>query len=127
MGKTAILFGGLLILLGVGLFVGLLAVDGQAPSATVLIPTFFGVPILLLGLLALKDAYRKHAMHGVAVLALLGFLAPASRLVGQLARGAEVAALPMVSLALMALLSVALLGLCVKSFIDARRRQAAEG
>lgn len=126
MGKTAILFGGLMILLGIGLYVGLLVVDGQSPSATVLIPTFFGTPILLLGLLALKDTYRKHAMHVVAVLALLGFLAPASRLVMQLARGAEVAALPLISLIFMALLSGGLLVLCVKSFIDSRRRRAAE-
>lgn len=126
MGKTAILFGGLMILLGIGLYVGLLVVDGQPPSATVLIPAFFGTPILLLGLLALKDAYRKHAMHVVAVLALLGFLAPASRLVMQLARGAEVAVLPMISLIFMALLSGGLLILCVKSFIDSRRRQAVE-
>ncbi len=126
MGKTAILLGGLMILLGIGLYVGLLVVDGQPPSATVLIPAFFGTPILLLGLLALKDTYRKHAMHVVAILALLGFLAPASRLVMQLARGAEVSVLPMISLVFMALLSGGLLVLCVKSFIDARRRQAAE-
>lgn len=126
MGKMAILFGGLMILLGIGLYAGLLVVDGQPPSATVLIPAFFGTPILLLGLLALNDTYRKHAMHGVAILALLGFLAPASRLVMQLARGAEVPVLPMISLIFMALLSGGLLALCVKSFIDARRRQAAE-
>ncbi len=126
MAKTAILFGGLLILLGIGLFVGLFVAGGQAPSVTVFIPSFFGAPVLLLGLVALKDAYRKHAMHAVAILALLGVLAPVSRLVEQLARGAEVAILPMISLVVMALLSGILLALCVKSFIDARRRQAAE-
>ena len=126
MGKMAILFGGLMILLGIGLYAGLLVVDGQPPSVTVLIPAFFGTPILLLGLLALQDSYRKHAMHVVAMLALLGFLAPVSRLVMQLARGAEVPLLPMMSLVVMALLSGGLLALCVKSFIDARRRQAAE-
>jgi uncharacterized membrane protein len=124
MGKTAILFGVLLIVLGVGIYAGLLVGDGTAPSITALIPAFFGLPIALLGVLALNDAYRKHAMHAVAVLALLGLLAPLSRLVTQLARSADVAWLPLLSLVLMALLNAALLALCVKSFIDARRRRS---
>jgi uncharacterized membrane protein len=126
MGKTAILFGVLLIVLGVGIYAGLLVVDDTAPSITALIPAFFGLPIALLGVLALNDAYRKHAMHAVAVLALLGLLAPLSRLVMQLVRSADVAWLPLLSLVLMALLNAGLLALCVKSFIDARRRRASD-
>ena len=125
MGKTTIIFGGLLVLLGAGIYAGLAAVEGSAPSVTVLIPAFFGLPIVLLGIVALNDGYRKHAMHVVAVLALLGLIAPLSRLIMQLARGADVAPLPMASMILMALLSGGLLALCVKSFIDARRRLAA--
>jgi hypothetical protein len=124
MGKTAIVFGFLLILLGAGIYVGLMMIE-DSPSKTALIPAFFGLPIVLLGLLALKDAYRKHAMHVVAVLALLGVLAPVSRLAMQMARGAGVAPLPMASMIFMALLSGGLLALCIKSFVDARRRRAA--
>ena len=126
MGKTAILFGGLLIMLGVGIYASLLVVDDTAPSITALIPAFFGLPIALLGVLALNEAYRKHAMHAVAVLALLGLLAPLSRLVMQLVRSADVAWLPLLSLVLMALLSGGLLALCVKSFTDARRRRSTD-
>ncbi len=122
MGKKAILFGGLMILLGAGVYAGLMISEGTAPSITALIPAFFGLPIALLGVLALSDAYRKHAMHAVAVLALLGLLAPTARLVMQLVRGADVAWLPLLSLVLMAFLSGGLLALCVKSFIDARRQ-----
>jgi uncharacterized membrane protein len=82
------------------------------------------LPIVLLGVLALRDTYRMHAMHGVAVLALLGVLAPLSRLIMQVVRGADVGWIPLVSLLLMAVLNGALLALCVKSFIDARRRRS---
>ena len=51
----------------------------KAASVTALIPAFLGAPLLLLGLLAMKDSMRKHAMHGAAVLSLLGFLAGAGR------------------------------------------------
>jgi uncharacterized membrane protein len=127
MGKITILFGGLLILLGAGVYAGLAAIEGETPSKTALIPAFFGLPIALLGVLALNQGYRKHAMHVVAVLALLGLIAPLSRLAMQVARGADVALLPMASMILMALLSGGLLVLCVKSFVDARRRRAMSG
>jgi hypothetical protein len=124
MGKTAIIFGGLMIGLGIGVYGGLSVSGSESPSITALIPAFFGLPIVLLGVVALRDTYRMHAMHGVAVLALLGLLAPLSRLVMQVVRGGDVAWLPLVSLVLMAVLNGGLLALCVKSFIDARRRRS---
>ena len=77
MAKLTIGIGLLLILVGGGFFAGLAIIENKTPSATALIPAFAGLPILLLGFVALKDAYRMHAMHGVAILALLGFLLPA--------------------------------------------------
>ena len=41
-------------------------------SWTALIPAFFGIAIALLGALALKDAYRMHAMHGAVALCIHG-------------------------------------------------------
>jgi hypothetical protein len=78
MARFTILIGLLLTLVGVGsYFYALLTVgDANGPSPTALIPAFAGVPILLLGCVALKESLRKHAMHIVALLALLGFPAP---------------------------------------------------
>ncbi len=125
MGKITIVFGGLLILLGVGVYAGLMAAEGSSPSKTALIPAFFGLPILLLGVVALKDAYRKHAMHLVAVLALLGLIAPLARLASKLSTLGGMAPLALASMILMALLSGGLFALCFKSFVDARRRRKA--
>ena len=121
MAKIALVSGGLLVLLGLVAFGSVRLVQGYWPSATALIPAFLGLPILLLGLVALNAAYRKHAMHAVAVLALVGVAAPLGRLGTQLARGADVALLPLISLLLTALVCGVLLGLCIKSFLDARR------
>jgi uncharacterized membrane protein len=121
MAKVAIVLGSLLVLLGLSVFAGVRLAQGDWPSATALIPAFLGVPIVLLGLVALNAGYRKHAMHGVAVLALLGVVAPLGRLAMQLARGADVGPVPLISLLLTGLLSALLLGFCIKSFVDARR------
>ncbi len=68
MARLTIVVGILLIVLGVGFYAGLMAAEDSAPSVTALIPAFFGLPILLCGLLALKESLRMHAMHGVALL-----------------------------------------------------------
>lgn len=115
MARLTILIGFLLILLGVGFYVGL-----GASSVTALIPAFAGAPILILGCVALKDSVRKHAMHGVAMLSLLSLLLPLGRLGMQLAKGAEVKPTVLISLLLMAGLSGYLLVACVRSFIQAR-------
>ena len=82
MPRLTIIFGPLLILLGAGGYFG----TGQT-SVTALIPAFFGVPFLLLGLVALKDGLRKHAMHAASLLALLGVIGALGRPVVKLAAG----------------------------------------
>jgi len=42
-------------------------------SVTALIPAFFGIIFLILGIAARKESIYKHVMHGAAGLALLGF------------------------------------------------------
>jgi hypothetical protein len=121
MARITVVFGILLILLGSAFYAGIAVTQGKAPSVTALIPSFAGIPILLLGLVAFREAYRKHAMHVVSVLALLGFLLPALRLVMQLAGGAEAKPTALASMAGMAVLCGALFALCLKSFVDARR------
>ncbi len=116
-----IIYAALLIILGV---VGYFA-TGQT-SVTAMIPAFFGVVVLIVGLIALKDNWRKHAMHAAAVLGLLGIVGTFSGLTkipalisgGDLERPQAVA-----SQAIMALLSLAFVLLCIKSFMDARRNR----
>jgi hypothetical protein len=123
MPSTAILFGVLLILLG---FAGWLGSGMESPTA--LIPTVFGLLLCIAGAAARKESRRKHAMHAAAMIGLLGFLGSASGLAelpallsgGEVARPAAVA-----SKSAMAILSALFVGLCVRSFISARRARAA--
>ena len=67
---VAIIEGALLVVFGVGAYV----YSGQA-SVTALIPSIFGLGILLPGYVAYKNSdLAKHAMHVTAVFALLGIL-----------------------------------------------------
>jgi hypothetical protein len=122
--RLTLVVGTLLILLGAGFYGGIALAEGEAPSVTALIPAFAGIPIVLLGVLALRETLRMHAMHAVSVLALLGFLLPAGRLGMQVVKGAETKPTTLASLILMAVLCGGLLFFCVKSFIDARRRRS---
>lgn len=122
MPRLAILFGALLVLLGIGAYVANLG--GDKASWTALIPAFFGLPILLLGLAGLKDSVRKHAMHAASALALLGVIGALGRPVALLLSGKLHWGVPLASQIAMALLCGVFLGLCVKSFVDARRRRA---
>ena len=123
MAKITIGLGLVLIALGIGSYFG----TGRA-SVTALIPAFFGVPLLLLGLLALKESMRKHAMHIAAVMGLLGFGGTVGGLMklpvlltgGELERPAAVAVQ-----AAMAIVCFVFVLLCVWSFIKARRASAA--
>jgi hypothetical protein len=105
-----------LIVIGV---VGYVATDRQ--SATALIPAVLGLLLLVFGWLARNEAYRKHAMHAVALIALLGLLGTIRGFI-RLLGGTTTPAV--ISQGLTAILAGALLVLCVKSFIDARRRRA---
>jgi hypothetical protein len=76
--------------------------------------------------LARNDRLRMHAMHLAALLGLVGFIVPAVRAapkVGTLFDGTaeRPAAIAVASQLLMALLCAVFVGLCIKSFIDARR------
>ncbi len=115
MARVTIVYSLLMMALGLGMYLGT-----GTPSWTALIPAFFGAVLLTLGLLAFNDNLRKHAMHAAAALALLAFLASAGVLI---ARGfaRPLAAAEQV---IMAFLSAGFVGLCVRSFIQARRARA---
>ena len=114
MPKITVALGFLLVLQGIGFYVGT-----SSKSITALIPAFVGLPILVLGIVALKASARKHAMHLTAALATLGLLAA----LGRIASAGLSFSAAGISVLLLALLTGGFLVLCVKSFVDARRRQ----
>jgi hypothetical protein len=68
---------------------------------------------------AQNEKVRMHAMHGAALIGLVGFAMPAYMVIAGLARGDEFG-LAKGEQAAMAVICGVFLGLCVKSFIDAR-------
>ena len=125
MAKMTMGFGVLLILVGV---VGFASTGSTYPTA--LIPCWFGLALLLCGLLAnTPDPGRRMLwMHIAVTLGLVGFLFPgymAVRAYSQahgtaLARPAATA-----EQAVMALVCLAFTGICVRSFVVARRGRVA--
>ena len=124
MAFTTIVFGLLLIALGVGGYFG----TGRA-SLTAMIPAIPGVLFILLGVMARDARYRMHAMHAAAALALAGFVAmipgglvPLVKWAGgtEPARPAAV-----ISRSIMAGLMLLFVVICVRSFISARRARRA--
>jgi hypothetical protein len=118
MANTTIGFGVVFLVLGI---VGHVATGSQHPTA--LIPAGLGLVLVILGLLAKKPKLRMHAMHGAALVALLGFAGSVSG-IGQVARmlSGEAIARPPAAIArsIMAVLCLAFLALTVRSFVAAR-------
>ena len=122
MATTTIGFGVVLIVLGLGGYFG-----SNMVSPTALIPAAFGILLVIFGALARDDKRRKMAMHIAVTVGLLGFLGTVSGLVelptllsgGTVARPAAV-----ISKSIMAALMAVYVAMCVKSFIDARRKRA---
>jgi len=97
-------------------------------ATTALIPAFFGVPILALGLVARRECWRKHAMHAALVVSLFGILGAAPMAAKGWATAARGETLERpVALAVqssMTVLCLAHVALGVSSFIAARRKPA---
>jgi hypothetical protein len=114
--------------------VGVVGYAGQEPnpetgkvSITALIPAFVGGVLALCGLLAFSEKFRKHAMHFAAMVGLFGAVGGFMPLQRQYKNTGTID--PMkpsaVSGELMILLCVVFVGLCVRSFIQARKARAA--
>lgn len=122
MAGLTITFGGLLIALGIG---GWVATGQESPTA--LIPAAFGLLLALLGMLARKESLRKHAMHGAAMIGLLGMLGSARGLMGlpALLSGEAERPAAVISQVMMAVLCALFVWLCVRSFIAVRKAREA--
>lgn len=124
MPKVTITFAIIFILLGI---IGYIA-TGMV-SITALIPSFFGLVLLALGLLAQAESRRKVSMHIAVVFGVLGIAGTFGGLTklptylsgGELARPEAV-----LTQAIMCLLSLVYVILCIKSFIDARKAAGAQ-
>jgi hypothetical protein len=127
MARIAIAFGVLLTLLGIVLYT---TSEPEHKSPTALIPSGFGLALVLLGQLArgASDRGRMHIMHAAALIGLIGFAIPTGRVVWALSQGAEVGRAIGGQIA-MAVLCGIFLALCIKSFIDVRmaRKRNAQG
>ena len=126
MARITILFGVLLILLGFGVFS---LVHPHAPTS--LIPAYFGVVLALLGFLAQTEDTKRRAlvMHIAVTIGLVGFFFPFLRSIGgtiRMLKGNTVLhPLAVQESMAMAVLCLIFTGLCIRSFIVARRTRLA--
>lgn len=120
MAQTTIGFGAALIILGV---IGYGA--APTPSVTALIPSIFGIILAALGFAARNPRWSRHAMHGAVVIGLLGALAPLQRLIPAFTSGTFTWSIATGSLLVMLIICGIFTGLCVRSFIQARRNVSA--
>lgn len=123
MANTAIGFGVALIVLGVVGYFGT-----GAESLTAMIPAAFGILLVIFGLVARNPNHRRHAMHGAALVALLGVLGSGRglpKILPLLSGEAVDRPNAVIAQAVMALLCLTFVALCIKSFIDARRSRTA--
>lgn len=122
MAKITIVFGVLLIILGLVGFFGTGAIHHTA-----LIPTWFGLALCVGGFLAISpsESRRKLFMHINVTVGLLGLIGAASEAVrgymSAAAKGLEPDHIALAAKLTMALLLLVYVVLCVRSFIAARR------
>jgi uncharacterized membrane protein len=119
MAKLSIVVGIILILLG---FISYFGISSE--SVTALIPTFIGIPMLVLGFMALNEKYSKHAMHGATILMIIGLGGTVSGLIKfiRMLGGVEIERPYAITVqAIMAVLCLVFLILAIKSFIDVRK------
>ena len=125
MHKLTIVFGVLLLVLGVACYVG---TGSSHPTA--LIPASFGLVLVVLGFLANNDDAKKRMlwMHIAVTVGLLGFLAtvPAIFQTIQISRGVDYPRpVAIEEKAGMSLLCLLFVSFCVRSFVNARRARPA--
>jgi len=123
MAWPTIICGALLLAVGVvGYGMATPGDDGKV-SPTALIPAVIGGSLLGLGTIAFNPKRRKHAMHLAAVLGLVGFLGGFMPLIRQYNKTGSVDPTKpaAVSGELMILICAVFVGLCVNSFVQARK------
>ena len=114
---TSIYCGGLLIIIAIAGYLYGISV-GHA-SLTALIPAAFGLALILLGVIGkAKENLRKHLMHVAVLIALIGCIIPAVRLLRMSEFTFNAAVIAQLA---MSLVCLAFVVLSVRSFVNARR------
>ncbi|MBT9329925.1 hypothetical protein [Paracidobacterium acidisoli] len=125
MAKLTIVFGLILILLGIFGYVG---TGSQHPTA--LIPAYFGIALGILGGLAITNNAKRRMliMHIAVTIGLLGFLGTAKSIYDYFRMTVEHVEFPFPAAVeaktAMAVILLLYVLLCVRSFIQARRARA---
>jgi hypothetical protein len=102
--------------------------NSEPHALTALIPGYFGIPLCIFGFIGLwYERLRMHVMHGAVIVSLIGFLTAGWRLATTVpkavAEGKLANPTAFWAVLLMALLCGGHVALCIKSFVDARRRR----
>ena len=128
MPNLTIFFGAVLTAFGLHLYFNSASPD---PSVTALLPAFVGAPLIVCGLIARQEKWRMQAMHVAVLLGLVGAVAAVGRmamkfstLLPSLISDDPTIHRPARGVFLMALTCIVYVALCVRSFIQARRRRA---
>lgn len=118
MPSVSIWIGRILLIIGIaGYAYGFF--NGNA-SITAMIPAFFGIVLTVLGHVAVaKETLSKHLMHAAVLVALLGFMLPAGRVISKIKEVTLSAAI--VSQISMAVVCLIFVVLAVRSFVNARK------
>ena len=126
MAWPTIVSGGLLVAVGL---LGYTASELQPAPKTALIPAALGAILVVCGALAFNEKLRKHVMHLAAMVGLFGVLGGFMPLVRQILNNGDFNPLKLSAITgeLTIVISAVFVGLCVNSFIQARKaRQARE-
>ena len=115
--RTAIISGLLLIVWSTASYF-----ISESKSFTAFIPAGFGLLIALFGAIAIKESARKHAMHGAALVGLLGLLGGFGMGVRKVLSEPGLAAYSQLFLGVV---SLVFLIVCIRSFIAARKAREA--
>ena len=115
--KISVLYGVFLIVWGI-----VISLIGNSQSITSLIPTFFGLLVLSVGVLSLlMPSRRKLLMHLIAILGVLIFLGGLDFIRSALSSGAFSNPWADLSKLMMAVTGFSFCFLCIKSFIFSRK------
>jgi succinate-acetate transporter protein len=99
---------------------------GDSKSLTALIPLLFGSLLEACGVMALKPALKKHAMHGASVIALLGVLGASRGVAKFVELGGTARPLSVTMQLAMFVICLVFLALCIRSFMQARAGRLAD-
>ena len=121
MPKITLIFSALYIALGLAAFF----LTG-ANHKTALIPAYFGIVLLVLGLFGQKENLRNHVMHAALLVVMLALFGTARSLLKLPSAFDGTAERPFAiyAQAATAVLSIAFLALGIRSFIQARRSRS---